>query len=167
MFKKVGMGIVSAATVLIVGVGLSNTASADLKTEDLYEYQEWEPNNTLETADDFGLNGVVFGNFDTEGDKVDVYKFKAKTTNLAYFSLGIKNWTKNDYNLYLLDEKGIVLAKSEAEKTSSLEDFIYKVKKDQTYYIKVVAKERGSQTTTKYTLKAFSEGNYTIPEWLE
>lgn len=67
----------------------------------------------------------------------------------------------------MLDEKGIVLAKSEAEKTSSLEDFIYKVKKDQTYYIKVVAKERGSQTTTKYTLKAFSEGNYTIPEWLE
>ncbi|MGX7632450.1 hypothetical protein ACWOMK_27140 [Bacillus thuringiensis] len=84
----------------------------------------------METADDFGLNGVVFGNFDTEGDKVDVYKFKAVTTNLVYFSLGIKNWKKNDYNLYLLDEKGIVLAKSEAEKTSSLEDFIYKVKKD-------------------------------------
>ncbi|WP_258009818.1 hypothetical protein [Bacillus thuringiensis] len=77
MFKKVGMGIVTATTVLIVGFGLNNVASTD-----------------------FGLNGVIFGNFDTKGDKVDVYKFKAETTNLAYFSLGIKNRTKNDYNLY-------------------------------------------------------------------
>lgn len=102
MLKKIGLGVLSTAIVLISGLGLPSTASADttkitssveskgeiMKKLDLIGYKDKEPNNTLENASIFGLNGIVYGNLNlTDKEGIDIFEFTPSKTKLAYFKL--------------------------------------------------------------------------------
>lgn len=172
MLKKVGLGILPTAIVLISGLGLSSTASAETtkitssvesKEEitrkiDLIGYKDKEPNNTLENASIFGLNGVVYGNLNlTDKEGIDIFEFTPNKTNLAYFKLtGFYN--DNNFDLFLLDSRGNELARS---KTDGIENIYYKVQAKKNYYLKIQASARNNPDGDfDYTLKSYEEGNY-------
>ncbi|MEH7787686.1 hypothetical protein [Bacillus thuringiensis] len=172
MLKNAGLGLLSTAIVLTSGLGLSSTASADTtkvaflveskgeitRSIDLIGYKDKEPNNTLENASIFGLNGVVYGNLNlTDKEGVDIFEFTPNKTNLAYFKLtGFYN--DNNFDLYLLDSSGNELARSQ---TNVTENIYYKVQAGKTYYLKIQASARHNPDGDfDYTLKSFAEGNY-------
>ncbi|MEB8805787.1 hypothetical protein P4G82_29050 [Bacillus cereus] len=160
MLKKIGMSMLSTTILLSSSFVLGERTSAATDFSVTY-YKEWEPNNTLKTADDIGLDGMVLGTLDENDlEGVDIFKLVPKRTNIANFHLWWKS--KNAYDLTLLDENGNTLVISDRNIVNS-RNIYYKVKEGITYYIKIKANKIYG-IDNSYELGVWSEGNYTPPK---
>jgi Zn-dependent metalloprotease len=108
----------------------------------------YEPNNT--TAQAYAISsGVSYSSYIYTSTDVDYYKFTVSTAK--FISLSLTTLPK-DYDLYLYNSSGKLVAKSENGSTTS-ESITYSAASG-TYYAKVVGYNGAYSTTSKYTLKA-------------
>lgn len=119
------------------------TASGGGPTLDAYE-----PNNTIAQAYQI-VSGTTYKAL--IGSSTDVDYFKIVVTKSGTVSISLSTLPK-DYDLYLVNSSGTVLAKSEKGGTSS-ESISYNASAG-TYYIKVVGYNKAYSTTSQYSLKA-------------
>lgn len=118
---------------------------------------DYEPNNTMTEAYDFGeYNQKIVGNLHEKTD-VDYYRLAAKLTSTVEVALSDIP-SGMDMDVYLLNETGSVVAKSEKAKNSE-EHLIYQAYPG-TYFVKVMASKRSGFTVNSYSLYA---GSQTIP----
>jgi Zn-dependent metalloprotease len=108
----------------------------------------YEPNDTTTQA--YGISsGVSYSSYIYTTTDVDYYKFTVSTAKSISISL---TTLPKDYDLYLYNSAGTLVAKSENGSTAS-ESITYSAAAG-TYYVKVSGYSSAYSTTTKYTLKA-------------
>ena len=108
----------------------------------------YEPNGT--TAQAYAIaSGVSYTSYIASSADIDYYKFSVSTAKSISISL---TTLPKDYDLYLYNSSGTLVAKSEKAGTTS-ESITYSAASG-TYYIKVIGYNGAYSTTTKYTLKA-------------
>ncbi|WP_312109474.1 alpha/beta fold hydrolase [Brevibacillus reuszeri] len=119
---------------------------------------EYEPNNTIQTAYELpsDYSASLIGNLHSRTD-VDFYRFSFSLASTLFIDL--KDMPEGmDIDLYLLDESGKELAKSEKPKNAN-EQIIFNTNPG-TYLIKVMASKRSGFTPNSYKLTAVAK---TIP----
>jgi Zn-dependent metalloprotease len=108
----------------------------------------YEPNNTTTQA--YGISsGVSYSSYIYTATDVDYYKFTISTAKSISVSL---TTLPKDYDLYLYNSAGTLVARSEQSSTTS-ESITYSAAAG-IYYIKVAGYNNAYSTATKYTLKA-------------
>lgn len=126
------------------------SAQGDVKPD------EYEPNNSLADAYDMGDEQSLTANLHSLKD-VDFYRFSLKRTSTVIVRLGeIPNGM--DMDLYLLDEKGRTIGRSEKSKNAN-EEITSNIDAG-TYVIKVMAARSSGFTANSYKL---SLETHTIP----
>jgi Zn-dependent metalloprotease len=119
------------------------TFTAGSTSGDLYE-----PNDTTTQA--YGISsGVSYSSYIYTSTDIDYYKFTVSTAKSINISL---TTLPKDYDLYLYNSAGTLVAKSENGSTTS-ESITYSAAAG-TYYVKVVGYNQVYSSTVKYTLKA-------------
>lgn len=119
---------------------------------------EYEPNNTIKTAYELpaDYSASLIGNLHNRTD-VDFYRFSFSLASTVFIDL--KDMPEGmDIDLYLLDESGKEVAKSEKPKNAN-EQIIFNTNPG-TYFIKVMARKRSGFTPNSYKLTAVAK---TIP----
>ena len=109
----------------------------------------YEPNNSLSQAYSIS-SGTTYSSYISSATDVDWYKIS--TTSGNKISVSLTNLPK-DYDLYLYNSSGTLVASSENGSTSS-ESISYTAKYTGAYYIVVKGYNGNYSTTTKYNLKA-------------
>lgn len=108
----------------------------------------YEPNNT--TAQAYVIaSGTSYSSYIYTSTDVDYYKFTVSTAKSISINL---TTLPKDYDLYLYNSAGTLVAKSENGSTTS-ESITYSAAAG-TYYVKVSGYSSAYSATTKYTLKA-------------
>lgn len=108
----------------------------------------YEPNGTTSTA--YAItSGTTYGSYIASSTDVDYYKFNVTTAKTISISL---TTLPGDFDLYLYNSAGTLVAKSENVSTTS-ESISYSAATG-TYYVKVVGYNGAYSTSTKYSLKA-------------
>jgi hypothetical protein len=108
----------------------------------------YEPNDTTATA--YAISsGVSYSSYIYTATDIDYYKFTVSTAKSINISL---TTLPKDYDLYLYNSAGTLVAKSENGSTTS-ESITYSAATG-TYYVKVAGYNSAYSTSTKYTLKA-------------
>jgi len=108
----------------------------------------YEPNDT--TAQAYGIaSGTTYNSFVYSSTDVDYYKFTVASAKTI--TINLTNLPK-DYDLYLYNSAGTLVAKSENGSTTS-EAISYSAAAG-TYYVKVVGYSGAYSTTAQYALKA-------------
>lgn len=108
----------------------------------------YEPNGT--TAQAYAISsGVSYASFIASTSDIDYYKFTVSAAKSISISL---TTLPKDYDIYLYNSSGTLVAKSEKASTTS-ESITYSAAAG-TYYIKVIGYNGAYSTTSKYTLKA-------------
>lgn len=99
---------------------------------------ESESNNTLSTADTMANDDTMYGKIGSSGD-IDYFRVKFTYSGQANFWLGSIPSGK-DYDLYLYNSSGTMLASSTSSNTTSTQELIkhYTVSANVWYYMKVV-----------------------------
>lgn len=129
---------VSAINSAYAAVGIGSTA------QDTYE-----PNNTITQA--YAINfGQGYNSYIISSSDIDYYKISP--TAAGKITVDLTNLA-GDYDLYLVNSSGTVLAKSENGSTTS-ESLTYNNATSGSYYIKVAGYNGAYSTSTKYMLKA-------------
>lgn len=108
----------------------------------------YEPNDTLSQAYAIA-SGTAYSSYIYSSTDVDYYKFTISTTKSINISL---TTLPKDYDLYLYNSAGTLVARSENGSTTS-ESITYTAAAG-TYYVRVVGYNSAYSTTSKYTLKA-------------
>lgn len=109
----------------------------------------YESNNTLATAAGVLGNGTTYSSYIYSSSDVDYYYFNG--TAGRYITVSLTNLPK-DYDVYLLNSAGTIVAKSEKGGTTS-ESISYYGSTTGKYYVKVVGYAGAYSTTTPYKLK--------------
>nr|WP_308216587.1 M4 family metallopeptidase [Pseudalkalibacillus decolorationis] len=122
-----------------VGIG----GGTDPGGEDTYE-----PNNSISDAYGPITTGTTYNSYISSASDVDYYKFDASTT--GNISVSLSN-LPGDYDVYLYNSNGSLVAQSENGGTSS-ESISYSASNTGTYYVKVVGYNGASSTSTAYAL---------------
>ncbi|UWE04114.1 M4 family metallopeptidase [Laceyella sacchari] len=124
-----------------VGVGSSgnNGGSGDA----------YEPNDSMSAAKAM-ISGTTYNGLISSPTDVDWFKFTPSKS--TYLSLSLTNLPA-DYDLYLYNSSGTLLARSEYAGTSS-ESIAGTIQGGATYYVKVVGYNGAMSTTKPYALKA-------------
>ncbi len=115
----------------------------------------YEPNNTLETATGPVPSGEVITAYISWADDIDVYWVNTSSTAQIVATLTMASSFGVDYDLYLLDGQGDVLAASESE--TSNEVIQYTPPAPGRYWVAVVSYS-GATTTQPYTLTISFDG---------
>ncbi|SFS89333.1 thermitase [Marininema halotolerans] len=110
----------------------------------------YEPNDTQATAYGNLTSGKVYNSKIFDADDVDWYKIKVGT--FSSISLSLSD-LPGDYDLYLYNSSGSLVARSWKSGTSS-ESISYRAWSSGTYYIKVVGWDGAHSSTKDYALKA-------------
>ncbi|WDV44305.1 M4 family metallopeptidase [Clostridiaceae bacterium M8S5] len=118
-------------------VGLGSSSSSDT----------YEPNDTASDAYGPLVSGKTYESYISSESDNDVYKFK--TTDYSTIRISLTNLA-GDYDLYLFNGNGTLVAKSENNNTTS-ESITYNGSSD-TYYIKIVGYNGAYSTTKPYRL---------------
>jgi Zn-dependent metalloprotease len=122
-----------------VGIGSSTTPTTD----------PYEPNDT--TAQAYAItSGTAYSSYIATSTDKDYYKLSA--TSGKSISISLSTLPK-DYDLYLYNSSGTLVAKSTNGSTTS-ESISYTPSSSGTYYILVFGYNGNYSTATKYTLKA-------------
>ncbi|ERI92596.1 bacillolysin family protein [Clostridiales bacterium oral taxon 876 str. F0540] len=119
-----------------VGIGASTPTTKDT----------YESNNTMSTAYGPLTSGTVYNSYIYSSTDIDYYYINASS---GYINISLSNLPK-DYDIYLLNSAGNVVAKSES--TNTTENIRYYAAAGK-YYIKVVGYNGVYSTTTPYALK--------------
>lgn len=123
-----------------VQVGIGATESS----QDTYE-----PNNTLSTAYGPLTSGTIYNSYIYSSTDVDYYYFS--TSKAGSITVSLTNIPK-DYDLYLLNSSGNIVARSENGRTTS-ESITYNAKSADKFYVKVVGYNGANSRTGAYALK--------------
>ena len=135
-----GTGIAEKITSAFTQVGIGTAApSADT----------YEANNTLAAAYGSLTSGDVYNSYIYTSTDVDYYYFNAAAN--GNITVNLTNLPK-DYDLYLLNSAGTVVAKSENGSTTS-EAISYTAAAAGKYYVKVAGYSSAYSTTGAYALK--------------
>lgn len=138
-----GSAEVSAVNTAYANVGIGSTVS-----------DTYEPNGTISQA--YAITfGTTYNSYIFSSSDVDYYK--VSPTSAGTISVSLTN-LPGDYDLYLVNSAGTVLAKSENGSTTS-ESLSYANTAAGTYYIKVVGYSGAYSTSTAYALKATFTGS--------
>lgn len=108
----------------------------------------YEPNNTRSQAYTIS-KGTTYNAYIGSSTDVDYYKFTQGTT--GYITINLTN-LPYDYDLYLYNSSGTLVARSENANTTS-EYIRYNASRTGTYYVKVVGYNGAYSTSTAYSLK--------------
>jgi len=109
----------------------------------------YEPNNTLSQA--YAVtSGTTYSSYISSSSDIDYYKLS--TSNGRKITISLTTLPK-DYDLYLYDSSGNLLASSENGSTTA-ESISFTAYYTGTYYILVEGYSGAYSTTTKYSLKA-------------
>lgn len=110
----------------------------------------YEPNDTRTQA--YAITkGTIYNAYIGSTTDVDYFKFTQSST--GYINVSLTNLPK-DYDLYLYNSSGTLVAKSVNGGTSS-EAIKYNAKKTGTYYVKVVGYNGANSTSAAYALKVY------------
>lgn len=107
----------------------------------------YEPNDTIAQAYQIS-SGTTYNSYIYTATDVDYYKFTVASSKSI--SISLSN-LPGDYDLYLVNSSGTVLASSEKAGTTS-EAITYTASAG-TYYVKVIGYSGAKSTTVKYALK--------------
>lgn len=108
----------------------------------------YEPNDTRSQA--YAINkGTTYNGYIGSTSDVDYFKFNQSST--GYIQVSLAN-LPYDYDLYLYNSSGTLVARSENSGTSS-ESISYNARKTGTYYVKVIGYNSAYSTSTAYALK--------------
>jgi bacillolysin len=132
--------IATKMTDAFTAVGIGTTTP----TTDTYE-----PNNTMNTAAGALTSGTTYSSYIFSATDVDYFYFNGSAGRTI--TVNLTNLPK-DYDLYLLNSAGTVVAKSENGSTSS-ESISYYASTSGKYYVKIVGYSGVYSTTTPYNLK--------------
>lgn len=111
---------------------------------------KYEPNDTRAQAYSI-TKGTIYKAYIGSTTDVDYFKFTQSST--GYINVSLTNLPK-DYDLYLYNSSGTLVAKSEKGSTSS-ESIRYNARSTGTYYVKIVGYNKAYSTTTAYSLKVY------------
>lgn len=129
---------VTAVGTAYTAVGIGGTTSTD----------PYEPNDTRNQA--YSINkGTTYNAYIGTVTDVDYYKFTQSTT--GYVNISLTN-LPDDYDLYLYNSTGTLVASSENSDTTS-ESIRYNARKTGTYYVKIVGYDNAYSTAQMYSLK--------------
>lgn len=109
----------------------------------------YEPNDTRATAYTI-TKGTIYNAYIGTTTDIDYFKFTQSST--GYVNISLTNLPK-DYDLYLYNSSGTLVAKSEKGSTTS-EAIRYSAKAG-TYYVKVIGYNRAYSTSVAYALKVY------------
>ena len=112
---------------------LETDEEIDLEYTESSNYEEYEPNDTMKTADKLYLDEYIYGTIEDRND-VDYYKIKFPQMGQAYFRLVVPD--NLDYDLYLLSSSGTVFDES-GNGDGETERIYAFVNPDEYYYIRV------------------------------
>lgn len=115
----------------------------------------YEPNNTLETATGPLPSGETIAAYISWPEDVDVYWINTSTTAPIVAALRVDDAFNIDYDLYLLNGQGDILAASESETSDELIEYVPPT--PGRYWVAVVSYS-GSSTTYPYTLAVTYDG---------
>ncbi|QDP39036.1 M4 family metallopeptidase [Radiobacillus deserti] len=134
-----------------VGIGSNSGTSNDT----------FEPNDTTNNAHAIE-SGENYNSYISSGSDVDYYTFTSSETGTIQASL--KN-LPGDYDLYLYDSSGTLLAQSENGNTNS-ESISYSSTAGGTFFLKVVGYNGASSTSVAYQLSAtYPTNSQTTAQW--
>ncbi|WLD92509.1 M4 family metallopeptidase [Alkalihalobacillus sp. AL-G] len=119
-------------------VGIGGSSSSDT----------YEPNDSISAAYGPLTSGTNYNSFIWSSSDVDYYKFNTSST--GNISVSLSN-LPGDYDVYLYNSNGSLVAQSENAGTSS-ESISYSASSTETYYVKAVGYNGASSTTTAYAL---------------
>lgn len=120
-------------------VGIGATSQSDT----------YEPNNTMSAAAGVLANGTTYSSYIYSSSDLDYYYFNATAGRTITVSL--TNLPK-DYDVYLINSAGTIVARSENGSTTS-ESISYYTSTSGKYYVKVSGYAGAYSTTTPYKLR--------------
>lgn len=122
----------------------------------------YEPNNSTSAAYGPLTSGTTYNSYIYSSTDVDYFKFNTSSTGTI--SVNVSN-LPGDYDLYLYNSGGSLVAKSENGGTTS-ESISYSATSTGTFYVKVVGWNGASSTTTAYALKVtYPTGSSSTAQW--
>ncbi|MCF6137488.1 M4 family metallopeptidase [Pseudalkalibacillus berkeleyi] len=133
-------------------VGIGGTSSGDT----------YEANDTLATAHGPIASGTTYNSYIWSSSDVDYFKFDA--VDSGNISVSLSN-LPGDYDVYLYNSAGSLLAQSENGGTTS-ESISYSATGAGTFYVKVVGYNGASSTSTAYALNVtYPTGSQSTAQW--
>lgn len=128
-----------AVTSAYTSVGIGSSPSTDT----------YEPNDTIAAA--YAItSGTTYNSYISTSSDIDYYKLT--TTAAGTIAVTLTNLPK-DYDLYLVNSSGTILASSENGSTTS-ESISYSASAAGNYYVKVIGYNGNYSTSQAYALKA-------------
>jgi bacillolysin len=122
----------------------------------------YEPNDSMSSAYGPITSGTTYNSYIASSSDVDYYKFN--TAQSGTISVSLSN-LPGDYDLYLYNSGGTLLAQSTNGSTSS-ESISYSASSSGTFYVKVVGYNGASNTSQAYALSAtYPTGSSTTAQW--
>lgn len=142
-------------------VGVGGTSGGGGGTTPPTNYVEAESNNSISTAN--GIPTVPASIKGKVGTTTDSDYFSISVSAGKVLSLGLTVPSTKDYDLYLYNSAGTILAKSEAG-TGAAESINYTASTTATYYIRVLGYNKAYSTTLDYTLSVSKPNGLTGEE---